>query len=202
MAKHLNITLSRKCLQNYDQKPGSVTAEEPTIIYITMIKRPQRYPEGSKMANICSLRNKFNDLLNETASHTEGKILFIKTCDNPDCFDHFGNLSSKGKRAFRIEVDDLIKKFDTNKVKLMPKTRDDTKTHATGSHDKRHKTPVHSSSLRDRRATPIQSKFIEFTMAINVVEIQTRTILWTESSEMVVTTSVHPPRRTVMHCHT
>ena len=73
------------------------------------------------MSKLCSLRNKFNDILNEEANRHDSKVMFIKSCDKPEHFDHYGNLTGKGKITFWFELDDLLNRFNANKVKLLPK---------------------------------------------------------------------------------
>ena len=100
---------------------GAVHGDDPKIIFVTMIQRVDRYPEGSEMANICILRAKFNDLLNDAAARNDHFILSVRGLNGPQYFDKYGNLSSKGQKAFWLEIDELIDKFSKNKVKLKPK---------------------------------------------------------------------------------
>ena len=43
---------------------------------------------------------KFNDALNNAAVRSDQHILTVNACATSAHFDHFGNLSPKGKRAF------------------------------------------------------------------------------------------------------
>ena len=118
-----NINLAVRCfrLQLLEKKPGAVNGNDPMIIFIPMISRVEHYQKGSKMANICSMKTKYNELLNEVVAHFEYNILCIRSCRSPDDFDIRGSLSSKGKSNFWWELNELIEKFEMGKVKLLPR---------------------------------------------------------------------------------
>ena len=64
LTKQAGILTRRKRLQILEKKPGAITnAEDPKIIFTTMIRRAEFYPVGSKMEVVCSLRSKFNEIL-------------------------------------------------------------------------------------------------------------------------------------------
>ena len=148
LAKQLDLLMNRKRMQNLEKRPASVQGSNPTIIFVTMIKRLERYPEGSKMAWVCTLRNKFNELLNESAARTNAKILSIHNCTSPDDFDHFGKLSRKGRLTFWLKLDDLLQRFEENKVKLIPKVEGTTKY--SGRDNRKPKSEVYKVHNYDR----------------------------------------------------
>ena len=121
LAKQVDLTLRCKRLQNREKCPGSVIADLPKVIYVMMIRRIECYPDGSRMTKLCTLCNKFNDLLNEAMARRNGHILSIRSLNLPQHFDKFGNLSTVGKEAFWIEMDELIEKFDHDRIKLEPR---------------------------------------------------------------------------------
>ena len=72
------------------------------------------------MKAICEFRAKVNDALNDSIAKMGQYILIINSCNAYEHFDRSGNLSIAGKKAFWMELDDLIRRFDGNKVKLLP----------------------------------------------------------------------------------
>ena len=64
LTKQIDIIIRKKKLQITEVKPGAVNNNHPHIISVTMVKRMDHYPPHSKLAKICTLRAKFNDLLN------------------------------------------------------------------------------------------------------------------------------------------
>ena len=73
-----------------------------------------------KIHGVCALHHKFNDALNDAAAKMNHRILTINSCNSYDHFDKSGNLSSRGMDAFWYELDELIKMFEKNKIKLLP----------------------------------------------------------------------------------
>ena len=102
-------------------RPGIVNGNDPMVIYVTMVRRVERYPEDSKMAKLCTFRVKFNDLLNEAVGRKGNYVLSVRSCTNPSNFNHWGTLSMQGKEVFWQEIDQLIEKFENDKVKLEPR---------------------------------------------------------------------------------
>ena len=121
LTRQIDIIVRRKRLQISEKKPGAICADDPIVIYVTMLNRVDRFHPESRMGKICYLRSKFNDLLNEAAARQEQHIMNIKCCQNFEHFQRSGELSAKGKAAFWAEVDDLLERFDRGKVKLIPK---------------------------------------------------------------------------------
>ena len=122
LTRQIDITVRRKRLNITEKKPGAIANEyEPTIIYTMMVRRPQTYPMGSKMESICSLRTKFNNVLNEAAVRQDAKVLSIRSLSMLEHFDPCGNLSRKGKTAFWYEMDNLIDRFENDGLQLKPR---------------------------------------------------------------------------------
>ena len=122
LTHQIDMAIRRKRLKLLEKKPGSVTNEEdPTVIYVNMVKRAKRYIEGSYLAKICTLRAKFNELLNDAAARQGNHVLSIRSLNNEQFFDVKGNLSETGRAAYWWELDELIEMFELKKVKLLPK---------------------------------------------------------------------------------
>ena len=157
LVKNVNLLVTRKRLQLLDKKPGAVYGGDPKIIFTTMLKRATMYHRGSKMESVCSLRSKFNKILSCAAAKYDNYLLQIKSCISPDHFDSVGNLSSKGKSNFWYEMDELIQKVDTNKVKLIPQLHADNFTlRGKGSSPKsRYQSP---KQKKHRRRSPPKSR--------------------------------------------
>ena len=124
LIKNVDVTIRCKCLQLLERCPGAVLDEyQPTIIYVTMIHQVEHYHKVSLLAKICSLGNKFNDLLNNYAAKRDHRILSIRSCTGPEHFTESAMLSKVGKEAFWWELDDLMECFEKDKVKLRPKPK-------------------------------------------------------------------------------
>ena len=74
----------------------------------------------SIMSQVASWRPKFNHVLNDAVAKFDPRILTINSCSTFEHFEKKGALSQKGKEEFWMELDDLIQRFDVNKVKLLP----------------------------------------------------------------------------------
>ena len=55
LMRQCDIYIRRKRLQISEKKPGAVTNGQPTMIYLPMIRRIERFHRESTMAKICSL---------------------------------------------------------------------------------------------------------------------------------------------------
>ena len=67
LMRQIDIHIRCKKLQYLEVNPGVVVDECPTVIYILMLKRMQFYPEGSRLAKLCTLRSKFNECVNNSS---------------------------------------------------------------------------------------------------------------------------------------
>ena len=118
--RQVDILVCRRHLSLLEKKPGVVSGYATKIIYVKMLRRIGKFHQSSRMSGICELRSKFNDALNDAVAKYNQYILTVNSCNTYDHFDQMGMLSSKGKEAFWYEIDDLIARFDVNKVKLLP----------------------------------------------------------------------------------
>ena len=118
--RQMRTVIRRKRLDLYDKKPGAVPECETKMIFIRMIKRVGSFNRESSIHKVCNLRAKFNDSLNDATAKIDQYILTINSCNAYENFDKHGNLSIKGKQAFWWELDNLIYRFEDNKVKLLP----------------------------------------------------------------------------------
>ena len=77
----------------------------------------------SKMAKVCKMRRKFNEIINEIAARQGNKIINLRSCYNWEDFDRMGNLSARRKTALWHKMDDIIERFEDpkdDKVTLEP----------------------------------------------------------------------------------
>ena len=112
LVKQCSICVQCKHLQILDKKPRAIYGDHPRIIYVRMIRRVDHFRRGSRLDEMYALHAKFNESLNNAAAHTDQHILTINACVTSSHFDHFGNLSAKGKRAFWNKMDGLLECFD------------------------------------------------------------------------------------------
>ena len=117
----INSVIRRKKIDLYDCKPGALSGFSTRIIFGRMIRRIGNF-SNKKTALLCSLRPRFNDSLNDAVAKINQYIMtmIINSCNTYEHFDHAGNLSIKGKQDLWSEVDELVQKFDANRVKLLP----------------------------------------------------------------------------------
>ena len=80
----------------------------------------RKIPRRFKKAEIAHLRAKFNDALNTAAEKMGHYIMTINSCSSYNHFDRAGHLSSRGKEEFWLELDNLLERFEKDKVKLKP----------------------------------------------------------------------------------
>ena len=73
------------------------------------------------MSDILSLHSPFNSMLNDVAEHFGHHITYVENCTEEWYFDLLGNLNEEGKSEFWHEVNHLMERFDSSKVKLQPR---------------------------------------------------------------------------------
>ena len=120
LVHQVQLVLRRKRIDLLEKKPGAVTGCPTTTIFVKILRRIGHFNEKSRMAKICALRAKFNDALNDAVAKVDQRILTINSCNMYEDFERDGNFSRKGRIAFRQELDNLIERFDMNKIKLLP----------------------------------------------------------------------------------
>ena len=125
--RQINTAVCRR-LDLLEKKPGAVMDQATKIIYIRMIKRIGSFNENSRIHSLCEFRAKFNNALNDAVAKTGQYMLTINSCNQYQHFDRHGNLSQVGKELFGHEIDDLIDRFDADKVKLLPNPKNQPKT--------------------------------------------------------------------------
>ena len=86
-----------------------------------MVRRPLEFRENSRLQKLFNSRSLFNKLLCEAIAEYEQHVLGIESCAARDSFDSFGELNSRGKNLYWHEMDDLLHKFDTKKIQLLPR---------------------------------------------------------------------------------
>ena len=102
-----------------EKHPGAV-ALKTKIVFVRMIRRVGSFHLNAEITKATEFRAKMNDALNDAVAKIDQHILTILSCNAYEDFDKCRNLSPHGKRAFWFEVDELLEKLDTGKIKLLP----------------------------------------------------------------------------------
>ena len=118
-----------------EKKPGSLSGYNPTVIFVRMLRRVGKFNQYSKINGILQLCARFNDSLNDAVAKIDQRILTINSCNSYDHFDRLGNLSSKGKAYFWMELDELIERYEANKIKLLPNPKNPPRQDSTHRRD-------------------------------------------------------------------
>ena len=107
--------------------------------------------EFTKTGLTCKLRARFNDVLNNSVAKIDQYIMTINSCNTFDHYDRFANLSPKGKRDFWIELDDLIDRFERDRVKLHPNPTpaDQQRDYSSGTTHRRFNNGHHHLSFQN-----------------------------------------------------
>ena len=109
------------------------------MIFIRMLCRVEHQHQGGRVDKVMSLRAKFNDALNDAVAGIEQRMMTITSCNTLAHFDRWGKLLEKGKHTYLREMDELIERFDLNKIKLLPNPKVCSATCIT--HDPQHGSP-------------------------------------------------------------
>ena len=117
MVRQITSIIRRKRMDLLEKHPGAVC--ETKIIFTRMLKRIGTFHEQSPINNLVQLRAKMNDALNNIVAKMEHYILTINGCTSYEHFDKQGKLSVKWKTTFWHEMDDLMRRFDANHLKLL-----------------------------------------------------------------------------------
>ena len=125
--KQIEIMIRRRRMELSDKKPGVVYGNDPRVVVVDMIRRPQVFPENSIMQAVMSVRQKFNSLLNDAADHFGFHRLYIECCSSEYQFDRMGNLNVQGQEDMWKEINSLLEKFDCKKIQLKPKVNERVK---------------------------------------------------------------------------
>ena len=80
LVRQLDMLIRRRRSDLLDKKPRAVYTGDPTVIFVRMITRVNRFPQGSKWDLIYALRPKFND-------SQKGKITFWYELD--ELIEHY-----------------------------------------------------------------------------------------------------------------
>ena len=121
--QQIEILIQRRKTDLLDRRPGALhlSIDHPSMFWVRMMKRPTAITECSK---IFQMRNKFNNTLEDilTDAKIDAHILSINVPDNE--FDLRGNLTSAGKVTFWRELDQAIRKYDQEKIPLLPRRQE------------------------------------------------------------------------------
>ena len=123
LLKQIDLLIKRRRLEITEKRPGTIFTSDPKVIFAKMIRRVEYYPPKSRLEKVCMMRGKFNEVLNDAAAKRNHHIMNIMRCTSTDHFVESANLSLHGKVDFWFEVDELLKKFDRNQIKLLPAKR-------------------------------------------------------------------------------
>ena len=142
--RQISVILRRKRVDLLERKPGAVYSNTK-VIYVRMLKRIGQF--GDNIMAVNSLRAKFNNALNDAAAKLDQYILTVNSCNLYEHFDHKGGLSEIGQKMFFEEIDDLIHRFEFNRVKLLPTPKNPTalqhNTRRNGSQAGKYRDPAH-----------------------------------------------------------
>ena len=120
------MIIRRKRIALLESKPGAVY-RTTKIIFVKMLQHAYTAPEKSPLHAALKLRNKFNDALNDAVAKIDHYLLTVNSCNAYEDYSHKGDLSDKGKLAYWLEIDDLIHRFNTDKIKLLPNLKNPSK---------------------------------------------------------------------------
>ena len=167
LTRQLNTIIRWKRIELLEKKPGALSGFHTKIIFIHMLRRISKMHDDAKISKVYALHPKFNNALNDCAAKLDQYIMTINSCNGYDHFDHCGNLSSKGKKTFWEEIDELIEWFDNGKIKLLPNPKNPPRRKHThffnhfrdsGAHNNHRSLPtdVHTrdSTMQRRLPTP------------------------------------------------
>ena len=149
----IDVKIRRRRLDMLEHKPGALTGFFTKIIFIKMVRRWCTFSEESRKFAVHQLRAKFNDALNDAVAKRELNILTVSACYSPQHFDHKRNLSPAGKKEFWREVDELINRFDLDKIKLLPNPKNPPHSRNTAKH-----ATMRNNKDRRRLPPPPESK--------------------------------------------
>ena len=127
LLRQINTAIRRKRLDLLQKRPGALSGYATKVVHVRMLCRVGMFHEQSRIHNILQLRPKYNDQLNDEAAKLDHYMLTIKSCHTYEDFDKSGKLSQKGKKALWYEIDDLLQRFDMDKVKLLPNPKNPPK---------------------------------------------------------------------------
>ena len=130
----INVVVCHKRMYLLEKKPGAISGFTTKIIFLHMLRRIGSFKENSKMDLFTSLKPKVNDSLNDAVVKIGQYILTVNACNEYEHFTHKGRLSNMGKNVFWHEVDDLLQRFDLNKVKLLPNLKNPPRAAQIGMH--------------------------------------------------------------------
>ena len=118
LVRQIHNTIRQKRLELFEKKPGALYDFTTKIIFVKMLCRIGKY--SASLNSINQLCPHFNDALNDAAAKINQYVLTINSCGTYEHFDHRGLLSTRGKQDFWMELDELLQRFDLNKIKLLP----------------------------------------------------------------------------------
>ena len=117
--RQLDTIIRQRRVDFLDKHPGAVAGFTTKIIFVRMVRRIGFFNENSKMASICRARPKFNDALNDSCAKINQFMLTIASCNAYEHFDKGGVLSRLGKKEFWLELDEVMDRFDKDRIKLL-----------------------------------------------------------------------------------
>ena len=155
LVRQIDMTIRWKRMDLLEKRPGAAR-HSTKIIFVRMLRCIGSFHPNSKMSKICDLRSRFNDALNSAVAKINQFMLTINNCNTYDHFDRLGNLSPKGKKEFWYELDDLIDRFDCDKVKLLPTPKVMSKVRKTMGFQSAHQHQRHvgAHDFQHRRKLP------------------------------------------------
>ena len=128
VVRQITTIIRRKKTDLLEKRPGVVSGFHTKIICVCILHHVGHFHEESKIHNICQLRAKFNDALNDAVAKVDHYIMTITICNQYQHYDKLGKLSMSGKGAFWAELDDLLQKFEADRIKLLPNLKNSARS--------------------------------------------------------------------------
>ena len=117
--QQIHTVIRRKRIDILEKRPDAGCTTK--IILVRMLRRIGVFDDRT-MA-IGNYRAKFNDSLNNSAAKLNEHMLTINSCNMYEHYQKKGQLSESGWIAYFTELDDLLHRFDTDRIKLKPAPR-------------------------------------------------------------------------------
>ena len=116
MDDKIKSAIEEKKDQFFKMKPGSITTTEPKLVWVKMLRRKRSNKK------VLTVRGKYNDALEDILVQSKYHHIIDPNpkMSKAEYFSNANILTENGKTAYWIEIDDCIKMFEGNKLKLKP----------------------------------------------------------------------------------
>ena len=117
MGEKIKSAIEEKKDQFFKMKPGCITTMEPKLVWVKMLRR------NRSNEKVLTVRGKYNHALEEVMVKSKYHHIIDPNpkMSKDDYFSSANILTENGKTAYWREIDDCIKLFESNKLKLQPR---------------------------------------------------------------------------------